>query len=175
VPDPADVGQNGPVSSADPGYLADEDGSVRPPTKVPGVWSQMPVGVRILLVGLLVVAAGGIAVLSRTSLQSSANLDNGTVVLLTPTDGSNILQQDAIGIDLKTGYSATMRVNGTALPPSQVRVVSFSNEVSYRFEPGPGKVFTAWPAGESCIDATYWKTSSGPGHSSVQHWCFTVV
>jgi len=135
----------------------------------------MPLGVRILLVSLLVVAAGGIAVLSRTSLQSSANLDNGVVVLLTPTDGSNILQQDAIGIDLKPGYSATLRVNGTGLPPSQVRVVSFADQVSYRFEPGQGKVFTAWPAGKSCVDATYWKTSDGPGHSSVEHWCFTTV
>jgi len=135
----------------------------------------MPFGIKILLVSLLVVAAGGIAVLSRTSLQSSADLDNGVVVLLTPTDGSNVLQQDAIGIDLKTGYSATLRVNGTALPPSQVRVVSFASQVSYRFEPGQGKVFTAWPAGKSCIDATYWKTSDGPAHASVEHWCFTTV
>jgi hypothetical protein len=163
------------VTTADPGSLADEDGSPRPPTKVPGVWTQMPMGVRILLIALLVIAVGGIAVLSRTSLQSSADLDNGTVVLLTPTDGSNILQQDAIGIDLKTGYSASLRVNGTAIPGSQVRVVSFADEVSYRFEPGQGKVFTAWPAGKSCVDATYWKTSDGPAKASVEHWCFTVV
>jgi hypothetical protein len=142
---------------------------------VPGVWTQMPVGVRILLIGLLVVAVGGIAVLSRTSLQSSADLDNGTVVLLTPTDGSNILQQDAIGIDLKPGYTSTLRVNGTAIPTSQVRVVSFAQQISFRFEPGQGKVFTAWPAGKSCIDATYWKVSAGSEHSSVEHWCFTVV
>jgi hypothetical protein len=163
------------VSTVDPGSLTDEDGSVRPPTKVPGVWTQMPVGVRILLIGLLVVAVIGIAVLSRTSLQSSTDLDNGIVVLLTPTDGSNILQQDAIGIDLKTGYSATLRVNGTSLPPSQVRVVTYADQISYRFEPGQGKVFTAWPAGKSCIDATYWKTSDGSAHSSVVHWCFSVV
>ncbi len=163
------------MTTADPGSLADEDGSIRPPTKVPGVWSQMPMAVRILLVGLLVIAVGGIAILSRTSLQSSADLDNGTVVLLTPTDGSNILQQDAIGIDLKSGYSASLRVNGTAIPGSQVRVVSFSEQVSYRFEPGQGKVFTAWPAGKSCIDATYWKTSDGPSKASVEHWCFSVV
>jgi hypothetical protein len=163
------------VTTSDPGSLAGEEGSPRPPTRVPGVWSQMPMGVRILLVGLLVIAAGGIAVLSRTSLQSSSDLDNGIVILLTPTDGSNILQQDAIGIDLKTGYVASLRVNGTVLPPSQVRVVNFSNEVSYRFEPGQGKVFTAWPAGKSCIDANYWKSSDGPAHASVVHWCFTVV
>jgi hypothetical protein len=135
----------------------------------------MPVPVRVLLVGLVVVAVGGIVVLSHQSLQSSADLDNGAVVLLTPIDGSNILQQDDVGITLQRGYTSTLRVNGTALPTDQVRVVSFGNQVSFTFTPGSGKVFTAWPEGKSCVDAQFWKQSAGPEHADVEHWCFTVL
>jgi len=147
-------------------------GSARKP---PGTWAQMPWGIRLLLIGLLAVAVVGIVVLSHQSLQSSANLDNGVVILLTPTDGSDILQQDTIGITLKTGYTATLDVNGTSLPQSQVREVSYANQVAFSFEPGSGKAFTAWPEGKSCVDATYWKLADGPSHSSVEHWCFTVL
>ncbi len=157
------------------GALADDQGSPRPPTRVPGVWSQMPMAVRVLMIGLLVVAVVGIAALSRTSLSSSSDLDGGTVQLLIPTDGSNILQQDRVGIDVSTGVTARLAVNGTALPADQVRVVAYSGQVEYAFEPGAGKVFTRWPAGKSCVLATYWKTKDGPTHSSYQHWCFTVV
>jgi hypothetical protein len=140
-----------------------------------GTWAQMPWGIRVLLIGLLAVAAVGIVVLSHQSLQSSANLDNGVVILLTPTDGSNILQQDAVGITLKSGYTATLRVNGTSLPQNEVRDVAYANQVAFSFQPGAGKTFTAWPEGKSCVDATYWKQADGPGHASVEHWCFTVL
>ncbi len=169
------VGHNGRVSSTDSSPLAGEEGSPRPPTKVPGVWTQMPIAARVAVVVLLLVATGGVVALAHTSLQSSADLAGGTVVLLTPTDGSNILQQDSVGIELVSGYTATMRVAGTSLPPSQVRRVAYANQVSYSFEPGPNKVFTRWPEGKSCVDATYWKTADGPGSSAVEHWCFTVL
>jgi hypothetical protein len=135
----------------------------------------MPWGIRVLLVGLLVVAAGGIVVLSHQSLQSSANLDQGVVVVLTPTDGSNILQQDAVGITLERGYTTTLQVNGQTLPTDEVREVTFGTQVEFTFEPGPGKAFTAWPAGQNCAAATFWKQSAGPGHTEAEHWCFTVV
>jgi hypothetical protein len=179
---PPGSGTMAPVTTTDSGFssdesgaLADGEGSPRPPTRVPGVWGQMPLAVRVFMIVLLVAAAGGIAVLSRTSLQSNSDLDHGTVQLLIPSDGSNILQQDQIGIDLTPGYSARLAVNGTALPAHQVRVVSYANQVQYTFEPGPGQVFTRWPAGQSCVIATYWLTKEGPSHSSLQHWCFTVV
>jgi hypothetical protein len=162
-----------PADEASP--LVDEQGSPRPPTKVPGVWSQMPGPVRALMLGLLVVAIIGVAVLSRTSLAGNSDLDHGTVQLLIPSDGSNILQQDEVGIDLTPGYSARLAVNGTSIPANQVRTVNYSNQVQYTFEPGTGKVFTRWPAGQSCVVATYWLTKQGSSHSSEQHWCFSVV
>ena len=163
------------VTSTEPSPLSDEGGSPRPPTRVPGVWSQMPVAVRVLLVALLLVAAGGIAVLTRFSSGSSADLAGGTIIQLIPADGSNILQQDQIGIILATGYTTKLSVNGTSIPQSQIHTVAFQDQTQFTFEPGPGKAFSNWPAGKSCVLATYWRLSAGPNHSSVQQWCFTVV
>jgi hypothetical protein len=155
--------------------LDDDQGSPRPPTKVPGVWKQMPLVVRILMVALVLVAGGAIWALSRQSLASSSNLAGGTIVELIPTDGSNIVQQDQIGIVLKTGYTTRLTVNGTAIPVGQMKTVNYSGQTQYTFQPGPGQVFSRWPAGKSCVAATYWRVQDGPVHASSQDWCFTVV
>lgn len=155
--------------------LDDEEGSPRPPTRVPGVWKQMPVVVRIVMVALLLVAGGAIWALSRQSLASSSNLAGGTVVELIPTDGSNILQQDQIGIVLKSGYRTRLTVNGTAIPVGQLQAVNYASQTQYTFQPGAGKAFTVWPAGKSCVAASYWRVQDGPAHAASQDWCFTVV
>ncbi len=155
--------------------LDDDQGSPRPPTKVPGVWKQMPLAVRIAMVALLLVAIGAIWALSRQSLASSSNLAGGTIVELIPTDGSNILQQDQIGIVLKTGYRTQLTVNGTAIPVGQMETVNYSSQTQYTFQPGPGKAFSRWPAGKSCVAASYWRVQDGPSRASSQGWCFTVV
>jgi len=162
-------------TTADQIELDDDQGSPRPPTKVPGVWKQMPMAIRILMLVLLVVAAGGIVVVSKQSLASSSNLAGGTIVNLIPTDGSNILQQDQIGIVLKTGYTARFAVSGTAIPQSQVQTVNYSSQVQFTFTPGSGKVFARWPAGKSCVVASYWQVQNGPSHAASVDWCFTVV
>lgn len=162
---------------ADAPVLEDDEalGSPRPPTRVPGVWKQMPLAIKVLMVGLLLVAAGGIAVLSRQSLAANTDLDNGTVIDLNPSDGSNILQQADIGITLKAGYTTRLTVNGTAIPQSQVQTVPYATQTQFTFTPGSGKVFTHWPAGKSCIAATYYQTKDGPLHASGVDWCFTAV
>jgi hypothetical protein len=147
--------------------------SPRPPTRVPGVWAQMPLPVRVGLIALLVVAASGIYAVTRLHFQSSANLDNGVVEQLIPADGDKLLQQARIGIDLQTGYNASLAVNGVALPEDQVDRIAAFNQVL--FQPGPGKAFEAWPAGRNCIVATYYKYETGPTQSSSLTWCFSVV
>ncbi len=158
------------------GELLDEGlGSPRPPTRVPGVWKQMPLAIKVLLVGLVLVAAGGIAVLSRSSLAANTDLDGGTVIELIPSDGSNILQQADVGIVVKSGYSAHLSVNGTSIPQGQLQTVPYATQTQFTFTPGAGKVFTRWPAGKSCVSATYYTIQAGPTHAAGQNWCFTVV
>jgi hypothetical protein len=150
----------------------DEDGSPRPPTKVPGVWRQIPLGVKVLLILLVLVACGGIAVVTQLSFESSGGLAGGAIEQLIPAKSSKILQQDEIGIDLQTGFSADLAVNGVPIPEDQVTRQSGLDTVL--FQPGPDKVFEQWPAGQNCVVATFWANDVGPQQSKTQSWCFTA-
>ena len=150
-----------------------DEGSPRPPTRVPGVWAQIPMPVRIALVVLLLVAAGGIFAVTRQTSESSANLDNGVIQQLIPAEASQVPQQAQVGIDLADGYNASLAVNGVAIPDDQTdRIVAFNQVL---FQPGPGKVFEAWDASvPTCVTATYWKYDT-PDVTTPRTWCFSVV
>jgi len=170
-------GTLGPMADTDPDtdrhIEPESSGSPRPPTKVPGVWRQLPVAVKVLLVVLLLAAAGGIYAASRLTSQSEAQFDNGVVVQLIPTDGSKVLQQEQVGIRLADGYTGTLTANGVPVPDDQIDRVQALNQVL--FQPGDGKILTAWPAGQNCMVATYWKFATGPSQSSTHTWCFSAV
>jgi hypothetical protein len=158
---------------ADPDSAPEPEGSPRPPTRVPGVWAQIPVLMRVVLVLLLVIAGLGVYGVTKLTSESSASLDNGVIEQLIPADGDKLLQQASVGIDLQTGYTASLAVNGTAIPDDQLdKIVAFNRVM---FQPGSGKVFSAWPAGKNCVVATYWKFETGPSQSSTRTWCFSVV
>ena len=148
-------------------------GSPRPPTKVPGVWREMPIAVKVLIVVLVVAAGIGIYAASGLTSQSEAQFDDGVVVQIIPNDGDKLLQQDQIGIRLADGYTGSLAVNGVPIPDDQVDRVQALNQVL--FQPGDGKIVDAWPAGTNCVVATYWKFSTGPGQSSTHTWCFSVI
>jgi len=102
-----------------------------------------------------------------------AVINNGVVQQLIPTDGSKVLQQDKVGIKLADGYTGTLTANGIPVPDDQIDRVQALNQVL--FQPGDGKVVTAWPPGQNCMVATYWKFETGPTQSSTHTWCFSAV
>ena len=151
-----------------------DEGSPRPPTRVPGVWAQIPVLVRIGLVALLLIAAGGVYAVTRLTSESSANLDNGVIQQLIPAEASQVPQQAQVGIDLADGYDASLSVNGVPIPDDQTdRIVAFNQVL---FQPGEGKVFQKWDASvPTCVTASYWRYDQGPGQATMRTWCFSVV
>lgn len=163
-----DVGPDGFLIDSE----AEDDGSPRPPTRAPGMWNEIPLPVKVLLGVLLLIAIGGIYFVSQSSSESSGGLDGGVIEQLIPAKSSKILQQDQIGIDLQTGYSADLAVNGVAIPEDQITRVSGLDEVL--FKPGENKVFEQWPAGQNCVVATYWANDVGPTQSKTISWCFTA-
>jgi hypothetical protein len=165
-----DVTDIGPDAESE--IAPEDEGSPRPPTKVPGVWKQLPLAVKILLVALLLVAAGGIWSANRLTNQSAAVLGNGTIQQVIPNNNDKIPQQGEAGIRLATGYRATLAVNGTPVPQDQVDEIAAFNQ--FKFQPGSGKVLDAWPAGQNCVTATYFQAATGPSQSSVYTWCFTA-
>jgi hypothetical protein len=85
-----------------------------------------------------------------------------------------VLRQSEIGIDLAAGYDADLTIDGIAIPRSQLRLVPQQNQVF--FTPGEGKAIEELEAGDTCVTATIWKSSEGPGKDSQPvQWCFTVT
>ena len=170
----ADVPESGPESGPDTESAIDPDfeGSPRPPTRVPGVWKQIPLAVKILLAALLLVAAGGIFSANRLTNESTAVFGNGTIQQVTPNNNDKIPQQGQVGIKLATGYKATLTVNGIPVPDDQIDEIAAFNQ--FLFQPGSGKVVEAWPAGQNCVTATYFQYATGPSQPSTYTWCFTA-
>jgi hypothetical protein len=91
-----------------------------------------------------------------------------------PVAGSSVLRQSEIGIDLAAGYDADLAVDGIPIPRGQLRLVPEQNQVF--FTPGEGKVIEELEAGDTCVDATIWKSSEGKGTNDTPvRWCFTVT
>lgn len=93
---------------------------------------------------------------------------------LIPAQDAEILQQAEIGIDLATGYEGLLVLDGTTIPRDELRIVPEQNQVF--FAPGPGRIFTALPAGPNCAVAIVWQSARGRGPEDLSfRWCFDVT
>ena len=122
---------------------------------------------------LLVVVVACVAVLAQRSASTGVNLDGGTIERLIPTPDAKVLQQETIGIDLAPGYTGVLALDGTPIPEDQLVEVPAINQIT--FTPGPTQDYEQLPAGQHCLTATYWPSSTGPSDSTTRSWCFTVV
>ncbi len=133
----------------------------------------MPTAVRrsIIAVLLLVVAA---SVYGLTQLDTSTSDASSAVVQsLWPGDGAKIHQQAPIQIDLETGWDGRLTIAERAIPDDQLDRVPQQGKIA--FQPGPGKAFEFFPAGQQCATLTYWQIRTGPEQSFERRWCFTVI
>lgn len=135
--------------------------------------SPFPPWVKGAMVVLVAIAIGGVYLVARLATNDSVNLADGAIERLIPAQNDKILQQGTIGLDLAEGYDAELAVNGTPIPDDEVTRTPALNLIE--FQPGPGKVFEQWPAGQSCIVGTFWKTSVGRNQATSRSWCFTVL
>jgi hypothetical protein len=134
----------------------------------------MPTAVRRLIIAVLLLIAGS-AAFGLTRLNSSPSPPVDSIIeSRNPQDGEKILQQAQITIDLLSGWDGKLTIDGIAIPRSQLRLVPQQNQVF--FTPGEGKAIEELEAGDTCVTATIWKSSEGPGKDSQPvQWCFTVT
>jgi hypothetical protein len=101
----------------------------------------------------------------------------GTEVVerLFPPRNSEALQHVQMGVDLGTGYTGTLVVEGQEVPVEQIDERPELNQLF--FSPGEGQLIDEWRAGRNCVAADYWRISEGPdGESSgTIEWCFDVL
>lgn len=122
---------------------------------------------------VVIVLVAGYVLVQQFSDTRPNDLGGPSIEQLIPEPDSQILQQGQVGIDLAPGYEATLQIRDTPIPDDQLTKVGPLNQVF--FAPGPGKVFESWPAGQSCVVATFWKTELGPTTAVNRRWCFTVL
>ena len=95
------------------------------------------------------------------------------VELLVPADGSNVLSQAQIEIDLTSPYDAHLAINGVAGARRQLQKHPELNQVV--FTPGPGKVFEKLPSGRNCVQADIFRVDGTNEAVPPVRWCFNVT
>jgi hypothetical protein len=125
----------------------------------------------VLLVPVVIAVLAGL-VLWFNNKEGSPTADSSIIESYTPTDKSNVLQQSEVGIDLQSGWAASLVVDGRNIPDDQLSKVT--SQGIYSFQPGPGKEFEFLQAGQNCVTATYWPLNS-PEQKFTKNWCFVAT
>ena len=111
----------------------------------------------------------GIAVILTISNPSTLDLPVG-ITSVEPTPGSNVLSQSNIVVDLASGYTADLTVNGVEIPEGELFRVQGLNQLTFR--PGIGQAFEQLLPDRNCVQLEYWIIAQGPEDSLTYDWCF---
>jgi hypothetical protein len=90
-----------------------------------------------------------------------------------PADGSEILQQQQIGIDLGNDYRVT-RLLIDRTPIEEAHLIRRDELSQVFFQPSDGYEFEVFPAGRVCALAEVERATTGEAVRSVE-WCFEVT
>jgi hypothetical protein len=133
---------------------------------------------------LVASAAVAVAVVLLIIAFSSLNNGNKDPVLtagdaqmvenLIPRRNSQVPQQSTVGIDLATGWTGVLQLNGVEIPQDQLQTTPQIGLIQYT--PGPGKEVEKFRTGQNCVTAVIWQISDGRGVADRNiNWCFQVV
>jgi hypothetical protein len=92
------------------------------------------------------------------SLEPEAGTIDSAVEQVVPGDGEAALRQSQIGVDLETGWTGVLAVDGTEIPEDQLRRNDPLNQVF--FTPGEGQVIEELDPGNHNASALIWRTAS---------------
>jgi hypothetical protein len=147
--------------------------STQPPLENPRT-----VIIRRIVITLIVFACiGGMAIAvahtRRGDEEATITGSPNIVQLLAPAQGSSVLSQAQIEIDLTAPYDAHLAINSVPVPEDQLQRHPELNQVI--FTPGPGKVFEKLPAGTNCVQATIFRVDGTNESVPPVRWCFNVT
>ena len=117
----------------------------------------------VTLLGFLVVAA---VVLAPSG--EAPNLPD-PVENFSPADGAIVQRQTALEIDLLTGYSLVLEIDGTRIPPGDIDYTEQTGK--YVFRPGDGKTIGEWTPGFHIIELSFDRIVGLPDPGSLR-WSF---
>jgi hypothetical protein len=125
-------------------------------TSPPPLENPRTVVIRRVVITLVVVAciagmAVAVAHTRRGDEEFTITGSPNVVELLVPENGSSVLSQAQIEIDLTAPYDAHLSINAVPVPDEQLQKHPELNQVV--FTPGAGKVFEKLPSGQNCVQA----------------------
>lgn len=143
-------------------------------------------GAILAVVAVLVVVAYGMASSDDNETQVGSGGTREFVESLSPPNGSQLLQQGTVAIDLVTGWTGQLSIDGTPIPADQLDQGTDARQTSdstvpnglerIAFTPGQGKVFETLPLGSVCVQAVVWERSAGRENSErTVSWCFEIL
>jgi hypothetical protein len=119
-----------------------------------------------LLLGLIVVAA---VVFAPSG--DAPNLPDA-VERISPADGAIVQRQTSLEVDLRTGYSLILEIDGTRIPPEDIDYTE--QTARYVFRPGSDKVISEWAPGFHIIEISFDRIVGLPDPGSLR-WSFRTL
>ena len=154
----------------------------RPRSRKDKILDKLPI---VLIVGGL---AGFIFAFTLSSGGDEAANRDPAIEELFPAEGSEVLRQTQIGIDLQSGYDAQLYINDIPIPLDEVNIRRSDDDPGeslpspdqvnslsrFLYQPAPNKTIEVLPADRNCVLAEYWPLDDPANIKSVR-WCFTVA
>jgi len=174
-------------SPGSPGAAGSPNGAAPAAPRAPfryGTRFKIVAAALLALVAVLAVVAYQMASGSSDDPVASSGGTREFVEQLVPPGDSQVLQQGTVGIDLVTGWTGELTIEGVLIPPSDLdsgEQASSGGSVSsglerITFTPGPGKVMESLPLGPACAQAVVWERAAGRANSQrTVSWCFEVL
>jgi hypothetical protein len=104
-----------------------------------------------------------------------ATSGDSPVELLIPPRDSEILRQEAVGVDLRPGWTGVLQVNGVEIPEDQVDAANVASTGVITYTVGDGKAVERFEAGRNCVTAVVWRVEESRAQSRDISWCFNVT
>lgn len=133
----------------------------------------------LVVLAVLALLAGVVFAFTLVDTDDGTNdiavTDAGPVEQLIPPRDSEILRQEAVGVDLRPGWTGVLIVNGVEIPEDQVDDDNVASLGQLLYTPGAGKVIERFEAGENCVTAVVWRVQESRADSRNVPWCFNVT
>jgi hypothetical protein len=146
------------------------------PTKTPQYSTRFKIFAAVLLTAAIAAFVG--AYLTFAEGEDDPVLRSGGqdeyVEALMPNRNDQVPQQTRVGIDLVTGWTGVLVLNGVEIPEDELSVTQELGVVE--FTPDDGLAVEQLEGGQNCVTAIVWPLSEGrdQGGQNVT-WCFEVV
>lgn len=134
---------------------------------------EHPGRVAVVVVGMLVVLNLGVWLIATSESGAPGPTLPEHIEMLSPAPGDVAKSQDTIIVDLRTGLTGSLVVNGHEIPRDQLELNEPLGVISFR--PGPDKDFERWPTGDIAVEVLTWpQTDDRPEDPDRYGWTFRV-